>query len=106
MPGIYILGTQLACEDLQKRVLFWLHGPRTVKRRDIFYGVAVRSVFCSGRISCIGAISPNGPFRGRSWRNCFTIKPLLLSNQIESFEILFPILNPAQRMFAENDGTF
>ena len=55
MPGIYILGIESAGEDLEKRVLFWLDGPRKAKRCDIAYGVALRSVFASGSISCIGS---------------------------------------------------
>jgi len=48
MPESCILGTESAGEDLQKRLLFWLAGPRKVKWWDIYYRVALRSELVSG----------------------------------------------------------
>ena len=44
MPGSCILGIESTGDDLQKRVLFWLRGPRKAKRCDVYYVVTLRSV--------------------------------------------------------------
>jgi hypothetical protein len=61
MLDIYIQGARPSGEDLQKRVLFWLGGPRKAKRYDICYGMALRSLFASGRLSLVGKMSPHRP---------------------------------------------
>ena len=61
MLDIYIQGARPSGEDLQKRVLFWLGGPRKAKRYDICYGMALRSLFASGRLSLIGRVRPYEP---------------------------------------------
>jgi hypothetical protein len=52
------MGTQSTGHDLQKRVLFWLGGPRKAKRCDIYYDATLRSVLDSCRESVMGRFGP------------------------------------------------